>query len=200
MMKRILASSIAASALLAAAAPAAQAQTQPMLGEITPFAFNFCPRGWAAANGALLPIAQNTALFSLYGTTYGGDGRTNFRLPDLRGRVAVHAGQGPGLSRYQLGQSGGGERVTLTTNNLANHSHSFNGSSAGPDTRSINNATFATFPAGASAYASPGALNETMNSGMVRNTGAGQSFSIQQPLLAVTYCVATSGGLYPSRN
>jgi microcystin-dependent protein len=199
MMKTFLASSIAASALLAAA-PAAQAQTQPMVGEISAFGFSFCPRGWTSASGQLLPISQYSALFSLYGTNFGGDGRTTFGVPDMRGRVAIHAGQAPGLSNYRVGQRGGSERVTLSVGQMASHGHSFNGSSAGPTTRSINGATFATYPAGTSAYADPGALNETMNSGMVRLTGNGQSFSIQQPLLAVTYCVSLTGGLYPSRN
>lgn len=85
----------------------------PLLGEITMFAGNFAPRGWAFCNGQLLPISENTALFSLLGTTYGGDGRTTFALPDMRGRVVIHPGTGPGLSEYRLGQKGGAEKVSF---------------------------------------------------------------------------------------
>ncbi|MGC4087610.1 MAG: tail fiber protein [Polyangiaceae bacterium] len=98
---------------------------EPFIGMIIVFAGNFAPRGWALCNGQLLPIAQNTALFSILGTTYGGDGRTTFALPDLRGRVPVHPGQGPGLSNYSLGQVSGTETVTLTTQNLPAHTHTF---------------------------------------------------------------------------
>ena len=91
---------------------------EPFIGSIVMFAGNFAPQGWALCNGQLLPIQQNAALFSILGTTYGGDGKTTFALPDLRGRVPVHSGQGPGLSLYNLGQSGGAENVTLTVNQL----------------------------------------------------------------------------------
>ncbi len=95
----------------------------PFIGTIAIFGFNFAPRGWAQCSGQLLPIAQNTALFSLLGTIYGGDGRTTFALPDLRGRVPVSSGQGPGLSQYQMGQKGGAEQVNITIQNLPSHSH-----------------------------------------------------------------------------
>src|SRR3954454_18083876 len=93
------------------------------IGEIRAFAFNFAPLGWAFCEGQLLPINQNQALFSLLGTTYGGDGRTTFALPDLRGRVPISSGQGPGLQNYDLGQTGGEETVTLTGNQVGAHSH-----------------------------------------------------------------------------
>jgi microcystin-dependent protein len=96
---------------------------EPFLGTIGIFGFNFAPRGWAQCSGQLLPIAQNTALFSLLGTIYGGDGRTTFALPDLRGRVPVNYGQGAGLSSYQIGQRGGVEQITLGIQNLPSHSH-----------------------------------------------------------------------------
>src|SRR4051812_113885 len=95
----------------------------PFLGEIRMVGFNFAPRGWALCNGQILSIAQNTALFSILGTTYGGNGQTTFALPDLRGRVPVSAGQGPGLSSYDLGQVTGSENVTLTVQQLPAHSH-----------------------------------------------------------------------------
>ncbi|MBD0833499.1 phage tail protein [Aestuariibaculum sediminum] len=89
------------------------AQSEPLIGQVVMFAGNFAPRGWALCNGQLLPISSNTALFSILGTTYGGDGRTNFALPDLRGRVVVHPGAGPGLSSYRLGQKGGDEKSNV---------------------------------------------------------------------------------------
>src|SRR6185295_12464655 len=100
--------------------------SEPFIGMIVMFAGNFAPRNWAFCNGQLLSIAQNTALFSILGTTYGGDGRTTFALPDLRGRVPIHPGQGPGTSNYSLGQQGGVENVTVTQNQLPAHSHGVN--------------------------------------------------------------------------
>src|SRR5205085_8655362 len=97
--------------------------SNPFLGEIRPVGFNFAPRGWALCQGQILSIAQNTALFSLLGTTYGGNGITTFALPDLRGRVGVHVGQGPGLSPYDLGQVGGTAAVTLAAAHLPAHAH-----------------------------------------------------------------------------
>ena len=96
---------------------------EPFLGEIRLMGFNFAPRGWAFCNGQLLPISQNSALFSLFGTIYGGDGRTTFALPELRGRVAIHHGHGPGLREYRIGQKGGAETMTLTTPNMPLHNH-----------------------------------------------------------------------------
>lgn len=100
---------------------------EPFIGEISMFGGNFAPRGWAFCNGQLLPIAQNTALFSLIGTFYGGDGRTTFALPDLRSRVPVHSGQGPGLSPYQVGQQGGSEIMFLNVNQIPSHNHTVKG-------------------------------------------------------------------------
>ena len=102
----------------------------PFIAEIRIFAGNFAPRGWAFCNGQLLPISQNTALFSLVGTTYGGDGRTTFGLPNLQGRVPMHPGNGPGLTARQLGESGGVETVTLAESQMPTHTHGLN---AAPD-------------------------------------------------------------------
>src|SRR6266478_1785053 len=99
----------------------------PFVAEIRIFPFNFAPKGWAFCNGQLLPLSQNTALFSLLGTTYGGDGKSNFALPNLEGSAPIHAGQGPGLSLYDLGQSGGSETVTLLTSELPAHPHALVG-------------------------------------------------------------------------
>src|SRR5947209_8680014 len=108
--------------------------SEPFLASIAIFAGNFAPRGWALCNGQILPIAQNTALFSLLGTTYGGNGQTTFALPDLRSRAPIGAGQGPGLSNIDLGQVGGTENVTLLTSNMPMHNHSLNASTTAADT------------------------------------------------------------------
>src|SRR5690349_2454067 len=101
--------------------------SDPFVAEIRIFPYNFAPKGWAMCNGQLLPISQNTALFSLLGTTYGGDGKSTFALPDLQGRAAMHPGQGPGLSLYDLGQEGGEQFVTLLLTEMPNHAHTFGG-------------------------------------------------------------------------
>ena len=118
MITRTLIASALCVSFYSMSTPKAHAGPDPFIGEIIMTGYNFCPRGWAAADGQLLPIAQNTALFSLYGTTYGGDGRTTFGLPDLRGRTALHAGAGPGLSPIRLGQKGGVEETTPKKSNL----------------------------------------------------------------------------------
>src|SRR3982751_6487214 len=105
--------------------------SNPFLGEIRMAGFNFAPRGWAFCAGQLLPISQNDALFALVGTTYGGDGQTTFGMPDLRGRVPINQGQGPGLSNYVMGQMSGTESVTLITAQIPPHSHAINAASGG---------------------------------------------------------------------
>ena len=114
---------LAAMALLASTPPHANAGMEPFIGEINYVAFNFAPTGWTACNGQLLPINQYQALFALVGTTYGGNGTTNFALPDMRGRVPVHQGQLSGGANYDIGQMGGLENITLTINNIPAHSH-----------------------------------------------------------------------------
>ena len=170
----------------------------PILGSILLFAGNFEPLGWAFCNGQLLSIAQDTALFSLLGTTYGGDGQTNFALPDLRGRVPIHFGQGPGLSNYDLGQSGGAENTTLTLNNLPPHNHSLN---------AVSEAGSTSAPAGAY-LGNTGALDKeynttgtvvTMNAGAIGATGQSQPFDNLPPYLAINYVIALQG-IFPSRN
>lgn len=184
---------------------------EPTLGEIRMFGGNFAPRSWALCQGQLLPISQNTALFSILGTTYGGDGRTTFGLPDMRGRTAIHAGNGPGLSDRRLGSKGGTETNTLSILNLPSHNHA-----AGVH---CNNASASTgdptnnYPAAMSGrimssppvnvqlsgYAST--TNVTMNANMVvvGNTGGNQSVSNMQPWLAVNYIIALQG-VFPSRS
>jgi microcystin-dependent protein len=170
--------------------------SEPFLGEIRMFAFNFPPKGWAFANGQLLPINQNQALFSLLGTQFGGDGKVNFALPDLRGRVALHAGQGTGLTNHVLGNAGGAEHVTLATDQMPKHTHQLKASANQATTR---------HPAGA-ALANPGtpiyaaAFNEiAMNANAVGDAGSGQPVEVVPPFLTLNFCIALQG-IFPSQN
>jgi microcystin-dependent protein len=169
--------------------------SEPFLGEIRIFPYNFAPRSWAFCSGQILAIAQNTALFSLLGTTYGGNGTTTFALPDLRGRVAVSSGQGPGLSNYDLGQVGGTESVTLTQNQMPGHSHlaSVNNGAA-TSTRPNNQVPAQSTPA----YAAAGD-GSTFNPAFIQNTGGGQPHGNVQPFLTLNFCIALEG-IFPSRN
>lgn len=174
--------------------------SEPFLGEIKMFGGNFAPRGYALCDGQLLPINQNTALFSLLGTIYGGDGRTSFALPDLRGRVPVHEGTGPGLSPVQLGSRGGSETTTLNISNLPPHDHTatLHGEKVAPTDPNPSGRMLA----GGSIYASPDPKEDkTMASGSVKvqSTGGGQSFNNRPPYLGMNYIIALQG-LYPSRN
>jgi microcystin-dependent protein len=171
----------------------------PFIGEITLFAGNFAPRGWAFCNGQLLPISQNTALFSILGTTYGGNGQTTFALPDLRGRVPIHAGQGPGLSNYTLGQVGGAENVTLQTSQLPAHSHAVNAVAGGGNQASPVGNLPAIESTGTSKDYSNAAATGAMNAGMIGNAGQGQPVPVIQPYECVNYIIALQG-IFPSRN
>ena len=183
-------------------APAAQAtcSIDPMLGSICIVAYNFCPHGYADAAGQLLSIAQNTALFSLLGTQFGGDGRTTFALPDLRGRAPVGVGQGPGLSSIVEGQQAGSESVTLTTSQMPAHSHTamLKASSGNGNTDSPINAVPAKLPR--SNIYSSGTADSAMASGTVTLTsvGGGSPVSVRDPYLGLRYCIALQG-IYPSR-
>ena len=171
----------------------------PFLGEIRMFGGNFAPTGWALCNGQLLSIAQNTALFSLLGTIYGGDGVTTFALPDLRGRVPLNQGQGPGLSAYTPGEQTGAESVTLLVNQMPIHNHAVNadGQASGKNSPAGN------FPGTVAGTATEkmysGASNTTMNQTMIGNAGGSQPLRIIQPVLCVTFIIALNG-IYPSRN
>ncbi|MGB2129405.1 MAG: phage tail protein [Flavicella sp.] len=168
------------------------------IGEIKMFAGNFAPRNWAFCNGQLLPISQNTALFSLLGTTYGGDGRTTFALPDLRGRVAVHAGSGPGLSSKSLGQKGGQETVLLMESNLPSHNHSIKAVAADGNTSNPEGALLAGTKILDGEY-SKSTSDITMSSDMVGVTGGNQPIQNTQPFSVVNYVICLQG-IYPSRN
>jgi microcystin-dependent protein len=169
---------------------------EPFLGEIRMFGFNFAPRGWATCNGQLLPINQNTALFALIGTFYGGNGTSNFALPDLQSSVAIHQGQGAGLSPYLMGQKSGVENVTLTETQMPTHVHSVTANSA-PATSARPSGTV---PARASADVYGAAPDgTTMNAGMIASSGGSQPHTNIQPYLVVNFCIALQG-IFPSRN
>ncbi len=173
--------------------------SEPFLGQIKMFGGNFAPRGWAFCNGQLLPIAQNTALFSLLGTTYGGDGRTTFGVPDLRGRASMHPGRGPGLSTYRLGQRGGAEHITLNVNEIPSHNHSVEANSDPGNVASPVNAIPGAEVAGPVDIWTTNAKNGDMKASTIQNTGGSQQHENRQPFLGVHYIIALAG-VYPSRN
>jgi microcystin-dependent protein len=169
----------------------------PFIGEIRMFAFSFAPQGWALCNGQLLPIAQNQALFSLLGTAYGGDGTTTFALPDLRSRVPVHQGQGPGLSPYAEGQAGGTETVTLAAAEMPLHTHPVTASSSAATSDNPAGRTLA-HSASHTYHPEPGPP-AVMNVNMLGEAGGSQPHDNIQPYLAVTFCIALSG-IFPAQN
>lgn len=164
-----------------------------MIGEIRLFGGNFAPRSWALCDGQLLSISSNTALFSILGTTYGGDGRSTFGLPDLRGRAPIHAGHGPGLSDRRLGAKGGQESVTLTVSQLPNHNHTLTVSSDEPSTKHPNDG----FAAVGEYYDATG--NSTGPANSIGNTGGNQPVTLVQPFLALNYIICLQG-IFPSRS
>ncbi len=192
---------------------------EPMIGEIRMFGGNFAPRAWAFCNGQLLAISQNQALFSILGTTYGGDGRTTFALPDLRGRVAISEGTGPGLTPRPLGQRSGQEVHTLTQNEMPSHTHSMNPASSintvvrvgvnsgGADEQAPGDNALAE-STGGNVYSSAGASPNEFLGGVsatavpniaMLNTGGSQAHNNMQPYLTVHYIIALQG-IFPSRS
>jgi microcystin-dependent protein len=168
----------------------------PFLAEIRIFPFNFPPKGWAWCDGQLLPLSQNTALFSLLGTTYGGDGKSNFALPDLQGRAPMHPGQGPGLSLHDLGETGGSDTVTLLESEIPAHTHTLQGDE--------DDATFKTpanmlLAAGNSMYLGP---NPTVNTSLAPEAltpaGGNAPHNNLQPYLTFYFCIALQG-VFPQR-
>jgi microcystin-dependent protein len=166
--------------------------SNPFLGQLMLVGFNFAPRGWAMCNGQLMAINQNQALFSLLGTQYGGNGVTTFALPDLRGRVSLHQGQGPGLSNQTIGEVTGSETVTLSTNQLPSHSHPL-----------LANAGLGSTAKPAGAVASQGGSYSPTSDGTRLadsvTTGANQPFGIMQPYLVLNWIIALEG-IFPSRS
>jgi len=163
----------------------------PFLGEIRMMSFVFAPKSWALCNGQLLPIAQNQGLFSLLGTYYGGDGRVNFALPDLRGRVPLHRG-----GEFSIGQKGGETAHTLTIAELPEHTHVMNASAnPGTTTHPVGNVIAANIQ---NMYANPASL-VAMAPGVLTNTGGSQAHQNMQPYLTISYCIALVG-IFPSQN
>lgn len=180
----------------------------PFIGQIQPFGFNFAPRSWAKCDGQLLAIASNTALFSLIGTIYGGDGRTTFALPDLRGRLPIHQGTGPGLTSRRIGSKSGTQDNYLSTLQIPSHNHTAVMKTASlPSTESPDNA----YPAQMVGRANTGAVQlsgwgpskgtGSLNTGaiVVGNTGGNQPVQNMKPWLTINYCIALQG-IFPSRN
>jgi microcystin-dependent protein len=171
--------------------------SEPFVGEIRMFAGNFAPRGWAFCDGQLLAVSQNDALFSLLGTIYGGDGRTTFGLPDLRGRIPLHLGRGPGLSERRLGSKGGAEKVTLTTNQLASHTHDWNANTADATDAAPQGKVVAN-PVGLRLF-EPAGQDADFASAAIANAGGSQPHTNLMPTLCVHFIIALVG-IYPSRH
>lgn len=162
---------------------------EPFIGEIRMFPFSYTPKSWADCNGQTVLISQNRALFAFLGKTYGGDGTTNFALPDLRGRVPVCAGQGTGLSNYARGATGGATKVTLTTQELPVHTHPLRVISTAATTKSPANGTFAQ----STGKAYTGAGDATGSAVALASSGIGQAHSNEQPYLSLRFCIALYG-------
>lgn len=170
--------------------------SEPFIAEIRIFAGNFAPRSWAFCDGQLLPVSQNTALFSLIGTTYGGDGRTTTALPNMQGRAPMHPGRGPGLTDRRLGQRGGVDTVTLTEAQMPNHNHTWRAAEDPADLQSPSPNRSMT-RSSVNAYTGAAAL-VPMADQMLSNNGGSQAHNNLQPLLAINFIIALQG-LYPSR-
>jgi microcystin-dependent protein len=171
--------------------------TDPFVAEIRIFPFNFAPTGWAMCNGQLLPISQNTALFSLLGTTYGGNGQSTFALPNLQGSAPMHTGQGPGLSQRVLGQMSGTTAVTLLQSEIPQHTHALNAQNAPGDTSSPAGNAYAR-AIGATPYQPPGGAQVAMAPQAVGVTGGSQPHNNMQPYLTLNFCIALQG-IFPPR-
>ena len=188
----------AAALVLSGLHGAASAQAEPLLGQLMCGAFNFAPRGWAELNGQLLSIAQNTALFSLLGTQYGGDGRVTFALPDMRGRTLVHAGQGPGLSPREQGEAGGSEQVTLTTPQMPAHGHLVQPQGSSADATLVSPAGGVPATKSRTTLYAPGPGTVPMQPIVTTLTGGSAPVPVMQPYLTVR-CFIAIEGIFPSR-
>jgi microcystin-dependent protein len=169
----------------------------PFVAEIRPFGFNFAPKGWAQCNGQLLPISQNTALFSLLGTFYGGDGKSTFALPNLQGSAPMNQGQSGGTSERFIGEMSGAETVTLLQSEMPVHPHSLNAVESTATTRQPPNQMFAVGEA--MSFYSSGPANTTMNPNMLTMVGGGLPHNNVQPYLVVNFCIAMQG-VFPPRS
>lgn len=169
---------------------------EPFIGQIITVGFNFAPKGYATCDGQLLSIAQNTALFSLLGTTFGGNGTTNFGLPDLRGRAPLHQGQGPGLTPRVMGETSGEENHTLINNEMPMHNHLANAFDSDADTGKPSGAALGVTSAATYKVSSP---NTQMHPQMIGLSGGNQPHNNMQPYQVINFCIALEG-IYPSRN
>lgn len=194
--KKMIQSTLIFSAMFGGA-QTASAGNDPFIGEVQWFAGNFAPRGWALCDGQLLSIASNQALFSILGTIYGGDGRTTFALPEVRGRTLIHAGNGPGLSSRSLGGKSGTENETLYINEMPVHTHTLSASSGAASAIAPANNVLAS-PGRTRLYES-GTANTSMHSSSIDNTGGGQSHNNMQPYNTLN-CIIALQGTFPSRN
>jgi microcystin-dependent protein len=170
----------------------------PFVAEIRIFPFGFAPTGWALCDGQLIPISQNTSLFSLLGTTYGGDGKSTFALPDLQGSAPMHPGQGPGLSLHDLGEVGGSETVTLLQSEVPLHSHAWQASNSDATDQTPAGELMAVGTGGITTYAQPSALT-ALGAQAVAPVGGGQPHNNMQPYLTLNFCIALQG-VFPPRS
>ena len=179
--------------------------SNPFVAEIRIFPFNFPPKGWAFCDGQLMPISQNTALFSLLGTTYGGDGKSNFALPNMQGNVPMHPGQGPGLTLHDLGETGGTQSVTLLQTEMPVHSHGIGVASSPFLSGQVSTPSNTTVLAKAAApttnaYTSGQTqTNQVMNGSMLTQAGGSLPHNNLQPYLTLNFCIALQG-VFPARN
>jgi microcystin-dependent protein len=198
LLSRIGGAAAAALSLCTLHGTASAQATEPFIGQIMCAAFNFAPRGWAELNGQLLPITQNTALFSLLGTQYGGNGQTTFALPDMRGRVLIHAGQGPGLTLRDQGESGGTETVTLTNGQLPAHTHTVTPQGSPADAALVSPANGVPATKARTTLYAPGPGTVPMTPVLTSPAGSNAPVPKMQPYVTVRCFIATEG-VFPSR-
>jgi microcystin-dependent protein len=172
--------------------------SQPFLGEVRVFGFNFAPRGWAFCRGQVMSVSQNTALFSLLGTNYGGNGTSTFALPNLQGNIPISSGQGPGLSTYTVGEQGGSAGVTLLSNQLPAHAHTLPAGAGASTATPAANTFLGAGQRGKTVYATA-TDGTTMNAASVAPAGGSQPHNNLMPYIAMNYCIALQG-IFPSRN
>lgn len=178
--------------------------SNPFLAEIRIFPFNFAPKGWAFCDGQILPLSQNTALFSLLGTTYGGNGTSNFALPNLQGSAPMHPHQGPGLSLHDLGESGGSDTVTLLQSEIPAHTHFFNADAGGATASSLTNGAYSegnwiAAPNSGAVAIYTTAAPDTQLGAAIAPAGGDQPHNNLMPYLTLNFCIALQG-VFPPRS